>query len=80
MINSVITFLKSKSQKTPSNGTLLGKTSKEVFVMLVVIFGLYFIFVSSFCRCCCCYLSFFFISFPGYFTMSPALHPGFTGP
>ena len=80
MINSVIIFLKSKSQKTPSNGTLLGKTSKEVFVMLVVIFGLYFIFVSSFCRCCCCYLSFFFISFPGYFTMSPALHPGFTGP
>ena len=26
------------------------------------------------------YLSFFFISFPGYFTMSPALHPGFSGP
>ena len=35
-----------------------------------------FIFI---CRCfsfCCC----IFISFPGYFTMSPALHPGFSGP
>ena len=35
-----------------------------------------FIFI---CRCfsfCCC----IFISFPGYFTISPALHPGFSGP
>ena len=35
-----------------------------------------FIFI---CRCfsfCCC----IFISFPGYFTMSLALHPGFSGP
>ena len=39
---------------------------QEVFVMLVVISFLIFILL-------------FFILFPGYFTMSPALHPSFSG-
>ena len=43
--------------KSPSDGTLLGRTSEEVFVMLVVIFGLHFIFVSSF-YCCSLFVVF----------------------
>ena len=35
-----------------------------------------FIFISRCFLFCCC----IFIWFPGYFTMSPALHPGFSGP
>ena len=41
---------------------------QKVFMMLVVISFLIFI------------LLLFFISFPGYFSMAPALHPGFSGP
>ena len=40
---------------------------QKVFIMLVVISFLIFI------------LLLFFISFPGYFSMAPALHPGFSG-
>ena len=39
-----------------------------------------FIFVSSFHFCIFILLLLFFISFPGCFSMSPALHPDFSGP
>ena len=55
--------------KTSSNGTLLGRTSSEVFVMLVVVF--LFIFVLHFVVV--------LHSFPGYFAMPLALHLGFLG-
>ena len=42
---SVIIFL--KKTKTPSDVTLLGRTSSEVFVLLVVVSS-FFVFVSSF--------------------------------
>ena len=45
--NSVIIFFfLIKKSKTPSDGTLFGRTSEEVFVMLDVV--LHLIFVSSF--------------------------------
>ena len=43
----VIIFFKNRNSKTPSDGTLPGRTSEEVFVMLVVVV-VHFIFVSSF--------------------------------
>ena len=42
------------------------------FLVFISFLYLYFVVVL--------YLSFFFILFPGYFTTSPALHPGFSGP
>ena len=53
--------------KTSSNGTLLGRTSSEISVMLVVVF--LFIFVLHFVVV--------LHSFPDYFAMPPALHLGF---
>ena len=63
---SVIIFFFNWKTKTPSDVTLLGRTSSEVFVMLIVVAVLHFIFVlhfivvlHSFCSSfCCCYSSF----------------------
>ena len=54
--------------KTPSDGTLLERTSSEIFVMLVVhsVLHLHFAVVLSL--------------FPDNFSMPPVLHSGFSGP
>ena len=65
--NVILVYNQKQNLKTPSNGTLLGRTFSEVFVLLFV-FDLYLHFVVV------------FHSFSGYFTKSPALHPGFLGP
>ena len=61
-----LVYNQKQNLKTPSDGTLLGRTFSEVFVLLFV-FDLYLHFVVV------------FHSFSGYFIMSPALHPGFLG-
>ena len=51
-INNTSSFFLNRKSKTPSDVTLLGRTSEDVFVMLAVvlhfIFDLHFVFVSSF--------------------------------
>ena len=88
---SVIIFFKSKS-KTPSDVTLLGRTSEDVFVMLGVVLHLFLIFISFLYLHLCIFilllylhLSFFFmhIFFSTSFltlpwTLAGFLHPFYT--
>ena len=54
-----------KLNKTPSDGTCLGEPLGDF---------------SDIGCCCCCFTSQEVFTFPGYFPLPPALHPGFSGP
>ena len=59
-------FTNNYNSKTPSDNTLLGRTSRKFFVMiwwLLLLFSLLEVF-----------------TFPGYFSLPPVLHSGFSGP
>ena len=62
-----LVYNQKQNLKTPTDVTLFGRISSEVFVLLFV-FDVYLHFIVV------------FHSFSGYFTMSSALHPGFSGP